>query len=87
MSGTPEGFTGSPVITLEVTDADAPTVVAAMCEDCACPKPNATVEGQADVGARGLVALEAAGKAVIAAATFADEQMPVTFALTGSPEL
>lgn len=85
MSGTPEGFTGSPVTTLEVTDA--PAVVAAMCEDCACPKPNATVEGRAAVGARGAAVAEVAGSAVVAAATFADEQMPVTFAITGSPEL
>ena len=33
MSGTREGFTGSSVTTLEVTDADAPTVVAAIAQE------------------------------------------------------
>jgi hypothetical protein len=85
MSGTQEGFTGSSVATLEMTDM--PAIVPAMCEDCACPKPNATAEGRAEVSARGTAVAEVAGGAVIAAAVFVDEQMPVTFAITGSAEL
>jgi hypothetical protein len=83
MSGTPEGLTGDPVQTLEVTNPLQ--VQAAMCEDCACPKASSTTEGRPETGVRGEPELRVTGgAAVVAAARAGGEQITVTFALTGS---
>lgn len=72
----------SSVQTLEMTNI--PSVVPAMCEDCACPKPDVTLAGQAERLNPGMPPLESVSRLAVASAVSADEQMPISFTLIGS---